>query len=220
MWWSTSEATVELIRASDGAIIGRGSAICGMDESTWASRPRYARRSMAITRATGKAFRLGYSWIITLAGYAPTPAEEMTDDVVEGEYTEAPEAPKVQPKQDYGERPFAVDVVKQIIQKKIDAYGELQVSDGKRGLVRGLMELMFAGDPASRAKYKTVALALTGVNSTSDMTGAQIQALYDWMKPTQVDGNEAQPDPMACKEAHQFETAALLEAGQTTLPIE
>ena len=32
---------------------------------------------MAITRATGKAFRLNYSWIMALAGYEPTPAEEM-----------------------------------------------------------------------------------------------------------------------------------------------
>lgn len=78
------EATVELVRASDGAIIGRGSAICGLDEKTWANRPRYARRSMAITRATGKAFRLGFAWIIQLAGYETTPAEEM-DGVIEGE---------------------------------------------------------------------------------------------------------------------------------------
>lgn len=78
------EATVELVRASDGQIIGRGSAIVGADENTWKSRPRYARRSMAITRATGKAFRLGFSWIMTLAGYEPTPAEEM-DGIIEAE---------------------------------------------------------------------------------------------------------------------------------------
>jgi hypothetical protein len=70
-------ATVELIRATDGQVIGRGSAAVGMDEPTWAKRPGYARRSMAVTRATGKAFRLGFSWIMTLAGYEVTPAEEM-----------------------------------------------------------------------------------------------------------------------------------------------
>lgn len=83
------EAVVELIRASDGAVIGRGSAIVGADEKTWASRPRYARRSMAITRATGKAYRLGFSWIMTLAGYEPTPAEEM-DGIIEGEIVQSP----------------------------------------------------------------------------------------------------------------------------------
>lgn len=66
-----------------GQCVGRASAICGMDEKdkngelTWASRPSYARRSMAATRATGKAARLSFSWIMVLAGYAPTPAEEM-----------------------------------------------------------------------------------------------------------------------------------------------
>lgn len=74
-------ATVEL-RTLDGKIISRGSGYVGMDEKLWAGRHLYARRSMAITRATGKAFRLGFSWVITLAGYNPTPAEEMpgTDD--------------------------------------------------------------------------------------------------------------------------------------------
>jgi hypothetical protein len=32
---------------------------------------------MAVTRATGKAYRLAFSWIMNLAGYEVTPAEEM-----------------------------------------------------------------------------------------------------------------------------------------------
>ena len=72
------EATVELVRASDGQVIGRGIAECG-DSDTWRVRDRYARKSMAITRATGKAYRLAFSWIVTLAGYKPTPAEEMPE---------------------------------------------------------------------------------------------------------------------------------------------
>lgn len=83
------EATVELIRVSDGAIVGQGSAIVGYEEQTWAKRPRYAKRSMAITRATGKAYRLGFSWIMALAGYAPTPAEEM-DGIVDADVRHAP----------------------------------------------------------------------------------------------------------------------------------
>lgn len=73
------ESTVELIRASDQAVIGKASAIVSMDE-VWGKRLEYARRSMAQTRATGKAYRLGFSWIVKLAGYEPTPAEEMPVD--------------------------------------------------------------------------------------------------------------------------------------------
>ena len=70
------EATVKLVRQRDGMVIGRASAVCGMDE-IWGKRPDYQRKSMAATRATGKAYRLGLSWVVVLAGYDPTPAEEM-----------------------------------------------------------------------------------------------------------------------------------------------
>jgi len=74
------EAVVELVRTSDGMVIGRGSALVSADEQNWSNRPRFARRSMAITRATGKAYRLGFAWIMTLAGYEGTPAEEMIEE--------------------------------------------------------------------------------------------------------------------------------------------
>lgn len=71
------EASVDLIRASDGVIVGGASAICGIDEKRWASAEKYARRSMAFTRAVGKAYRSSFSWIVSLAGYEVTPAEEI-----------------------------------------------------------------------------------------------------------------------------------------------
>jgi len=71
------EATVDLVRVSDGVVLTSASAECGSDERTWADRPRYARRSMAITRATSKACRIAFSWVMALAGYEVTPAEEM-----------------------------------------------------------------------------------------------------------------------------------------------
>ncbi len=67
---------VELV-GRDGRILSSAEALCGVDEKTWASRPEYARTSMACTRAVGKACRIAYSWVMVLAGYAPTPAEEM-----------------------------------------------------------------------------------------------------------------------------------------------
>ena len=76
-------AIVELVRMNDGACISRASAECG-DEKPWNTRPKYARRSMAQTRATGKACRLAFSWIMSLAGYEVTPAEEMTP-IIEAE---------------------------------------------------------------------------------------------------------------------------------------
>lgn len=77
------EAGVELFNIKTGALISTASAVCGVDEKTWAQRPKSARRSMAVTRATAKAYRLSFSWIIALAGYETTPAEEIEDKIQE-----------------------------------------------------------------------------------------------------------------------------------------
>jgi hypothetical protein len=76
-------AVVELVRMSDGMVLTRASAECG-EEEPWNDRPFYQRRSMATTRATGKACRLAFSWVMVLAGYEATPSEEM--DGVGAEY--------------------------------------------------------------------------------------------------------------------------------------
>ncbi len=89
-------AVVELVRMNDGACISRASAECG-EEKPWNSRAKYARRSMAQTRATGKACRLAFSWIMSLAGYEVTPAEEMTP-IIEAEQVQERPAPVPEPK--------------------------------------------------------------------------------------------------------------------------
>ena len=78
-------AVVELVRLTDGAVLTRASAECGgADEPTWQNRPPYARRSMAQTRAAGKACRIAFSWVMALTGYETTPAEEMDGVVPRG----------------------------------------------------------------------------------------------------------------------------------------
>lgn len=70
------EAAVE-IRSRSGVVYASASAICGMDEKRWAAVPAFSRRSMAITRAIGKAYRISFSWVMRLAGMSATPAEDM-----------------------------------------------------------------------------------------------------------------------------------------------
>jgi hypothetical protein len=79
-------ATAEAIRTSDGMVIGSASASCGPDEKDWASRSRQARRSMAQTRAAGKAMRVLFSWVMNLAGYAVTPFEEVEGQLAPPEF--------------------------------------------------------------------------------------------------------------------------------------
>lgn len=85
-------AEVELVRVSDGVSLTKASAECGgPEDAVWTKRPPNARRSMAITRATGKACRVAFSWVMALSGYEVTPAEEM-DHV--GAAPEQPNAPR------------------------------------------------------------------------------------------------------------------------------
>lgn len=83
------EARVEVYK--DGSLIGAGEAMCGRAEDKWKSDPDHALKSMAQTRATGKAVGGAARWIVTLAGYCGTPAEELPPK------DQQPEAPTAMP---------------------------------------------------------------------------------------------------------------------------
>lgn len=73
------EASAEAILVSTGQVISSASAMCLDDESKWSNKPLFQLKSMAQTRACAKALRNVLAWVVVLAGYAPTPAEEMDD---------------------------------------------------------------------------------------------------------------------------------------------
>lgn len=72
------------IRTLDGKLVSRAESECASWERNKAKmleqQGEYAIRSMAETRAVSKAYRICLSWIMTLAGYEPTPAEEVVID--------------------------------------------------------------------------------------------------------------------------------------------
>lgn len=63
----------------DGAKCGMGMAVCTNAEAGKKNFEEYAVASMAQTRAIGKAYRLKLGWLMKLAGYEPTPTEEITE---------------------------------------------------------------------------------------------------------------------------------------------
>ena len=77
-------------RKSDGVILATAESSCMRDEGNWKSKANYQLRSMAQTRAASKAARMLLSWVVVLAGYSPTPAEEMGDPV-EADYQVEPD---------------------------------------------------------------------------------------------------------------------------------
>ena len=75
------EARVEA-RTRTGEVVGAAEAECLRSEKTWAKRDSYALRSMAQSRSTSKAMRGPLGFVMTLAGFQSTPAEEIPPDPV------------------------------------------------------------------------------------------------------------------------------------------
>jgi hypothetical protein len=61
----------------DGEVVGSADGICTRGEKSWARRDDFALSGMAQTRAISRALRQRFGFVIRLAGYEPTPAEEM-----------------------------------------------------------------------------------------------------------------------------------------------
>lgn len=86
------KATVMLKRAGDGQKVSQAEAFCSNLEESKYKNDEYAINSMAQTRATGKAFRIAFSWIMAMAGYEATPAEEIPRDGFENNAPTPPPA--------------------------------------------------------------------------------------------------------------------------------
>jgi len=86
-------ARAKITRLSDGMVVSMATARCGgPGDEPWDKRASNHQGSMAQTRAVSKAFRNVLSWIVVLAGYEPTPYEEMpqTPDRAPKSATEQP----------------------------------------------------------------------------------------------------------------------------------
>jgi hypothetical protein len=67
-------------------------------------KPLFQLRSMAATRAEAKALKGVFSWVVVLAGYQPTPAEEMTGNEQFEEHEQQQRKPPVQQPQRASEK--------------------------------------------------------------------------------------------------------------------
>jgi hypothetical protein len=94
-WDARAEA-----RTRAGELVGAAEAQCTRSEKAWANRDDYALRSMAQTRAISKALRMPLGFVMALAGFESTPAEEIPAEQT-GSFaapTRAPAASKAQVK--------------------------------------------------------------------------------------------------------------------------
>lgn len=87
-------AHAEAVRIENGVVVGAGDGMCSRAESSWKSRDDFALRAMAQTRAVSRALRGVLAFIIVLAGYEATPAEEMVHDAPPSQPARNAPAPK------------------------------------------------------------------------------------------------------------------------------
>lgn len=85
-------AVVAIVRIDTGETISRGSAIASSAERAPWGRSAFSIRSMAITRATGRAYRHGCAIIPHLLKIESTPAEEMPIESAQPEARALPPA--------------------------------------------------------------------------------------------------------------------------------
>lgn len=72
-------AIADVKRISDGLVIATAEGFVGDDEQVWQKRPLFARRAMAQTRASSRAGRTAFDFVVVMidGGLSTTPAEEM-----------------------------------------------------------------------------------------------------------------------------------------------
>jgi len=75
----------------NGIVVSEADSQCDRSEDNWKEKPPFQLRSMAQTRACAKALRNVLAWVAVLAGYEPTPAEEMDSSGLNDEATWKPE---------------------------------------------------------------------------------------------------------------------------------
>lgn len=150
------EARVE-IKTAAGVVVGAAEALCSRGEPSWAERPDPAVKSMAETRAESRAYRRAIGWIVSMAGYNPTPAEEMPggNGGVQGDAPDLP--PWAQP---------ASDELQKVAKRAIKALagGDNDVA-GK--LWRSVTEAPVNGDAEVKIGYMPRLIAQTIVRVAS-----------------------------------------------------
>ena len=157
------EARVEA-RTLGGAIVGAAEAQCDRSEARWKSRDDYALRAMAQTRAVSRAMRAPLGFIVQLAGYDATLAEEMP-----GEPSGAAAAPSPQGSAGSSSDGKATQAQHRKLHAMIKEYGD-----------KGLETPVH--DPNWDEWSQHQAREMFGVESRADLTKAQMSKLIEQLE--------------------------------------
>lgn len=180
------ESEAELVHIATGRIVSKATSMCLSDEDRWSTRPKYEwragkktkvgdekvplfqLRSMAQTRAISRAHANVLKWVVVLAGYNPTPAEEITGEGNEGEGGEQKgsgvkrksEASKAEPAGEQVVPPEVLATWKRITDIPSTVAEFTALKD----------RLIAAIGPSGEAEYKRI-LGISGVQHSNEFKG-------------------------------------------------
>lgn len=163
------KAKVKLVRMFDSQQVGGASAICKVGEKGWSDTEDYATHSKAITRATGKAFRLSFAWIMKLAGFEATPAAEIFE--VEGSEEEADDIAKRKIEEHLGQKFPTLE----------DAEAAYRAAkDEKKADKKTAEETVFVTWPQAHNGHKALIIGKTAIMKHGCMSYIEREALGKW----------------------------------------
>lgn len=149
----------------EGREVAGAESMCLRSERAWSKRDEFAVRSMAQTRASGKALRLALGYIVTLAGWEALPAEEITDEMRSGSKPAVAPAPApaeevvvvddddfdAQRVTDLLKAEFGAEVVKAAYkEEKVARYADV-TRDNEAALRQRCEQIALAQDPGAAA---------------------------------------------------------------------
>jgi len=150
------------LRDKDGNQVGYGVAICTNKEAGKKNFDEYAVASMAQTRAVGKAYRMKIGWLLKVAGYETTPAEEM--DAVVAEVVEKKPQPATE-KAKFSTRDIAIAKKQLELANSMD---ELRVIFGTLGEIKAEPEIIAKKDEMKAKLAETAAKTVTATRGGDD----------------------------------------------------
>jgi len=208
------EATADVVHVASGKIVGSATAMVLNDEERWSVRPKYEwqdgpngrkkvqvgservplhqLRSMAQTRACSKALASVLRWVVVLAGYAATPAEEMTGNEVPPDHSGNGNG--------HGSRPAEP--------QRRSVGTPISEAQDKR------MWAIFKKSGKPTDEFKATLKAL-GFEHTNEVTRDKYEAICNWLE-----GKGPNPAPAAKPAATQAPAAAPTVAQTTDGPAE
>ncbi|MEM4168313.1 MAG: hypothetical protein QXW98_07695 [Candidatus Caldarchaeum sp.] len=187
-------ARAEIRRLSDGFPVASGEGLCRSDEQMrrrdgliverW--HDEFAIRAMAQTRAIARAMRNAFGGIVALAGYQPTPAEEMVSEESQPSPPQQQQAPVALPQAQRQATPQVRNV-----QSQRDA--------AVRRLFSALRDAGY--DPSDRDMRLRIASDALGreVDTYTTLTVEDVERIIDYVKsppkPQPAPAPEPQPAP-------------------------